>query len=127
MNDLWGWRWADRYKAIAINNNGVKRTAWEQLLWGDIKGATHDVPQEIVVPADLLFGNMNCREYVASLLGHGWSSVSRMRDIVNAKQDQFKKLDKSFWMELDFFNLHFDDMLKQHLHVCLLAALPEQT
>ena len=85
----------------------MKRTAWEQLLLGHIKGAIHDVPQEVVVPEDLLFDNMNCREHVASLLGPGWSSVSRMHEIVIANQQQLMRLDKSFWMELDLFDVTF--------------------
>ena len=127
INDLWGFRWIARYKTIAISNNqGNCRTSWERLLWGDSRGAIEHVPQEIAVPEDLLFDSKNCREHLDSLLGGGWHSVSRMREIVNANQAQLTTLDKSFWMEIDFLNHHFDELLQEHLRACLLAALPEE-
>ena len=125
MNDYWGWRWQSRYKTIAISNCQAPRTKWEELLWGTCKGAIADVPGEVIVPQDLLFDDLNVREHVNKLLGTSWMTVQKMRDIVNSNEEEFIKMNESFWMEIAFLNTRFDPLLLAHLRSCLLAILPD--
>ena len=80
----------------------------------------------VSVPDSLLFDAMNAREYInAKLLGRSWMPVTQMKKIITGHADAIKKLDRCFWMEIQYLTEHFDGAIQKHLQECLLAVLPE--
>ena len=110
-NDYWQDRFQARAKTLAIANGQLERTAWEKMILGESDGIDL-IPSTVTVPDALLFDAMNAREYVnTKLLGRNWTTVSAMQATIMSHREAIRKLDSSFWMEIDFLMVSFGKFL----------------
>ena len=124
LDDQWDWRWLARAISIATSRGDVKRLPWETLIFSS--GPIDGYPTQVTVPKKFLLKEANVREVVCQHFeDYGWCSIEKMKAEVRKHSTEWNKLFPTWWMSEKFLNDHVDEMLENHLKVCLLNCLPK--
>ena len=121
-NDQYNFRFEARKRSIMVATAKVKRTAWEEMLYGRTDKIAN-MPQHIDLTDELVLDCANAREFIAGKLP-GWSSVHLCKTTVQKYMPDILKMDKHFWIEAQFLLEHYDSVAEGHFRSCFIECLP---
>ena len=105
-----------------ISGNKVKRTPWEEMLFG-ASAPIGGVPTEVKLDEALIFDAANARELLANKL-EGWVSVETCKKTVAKYYDDLIKMDKHVLLEASFLQEIVDSLIEAHMRSCMLDVMP---
>ena len=114
-----------RLKAIGLNTGALSLLPWEQLVLSP--GSMDNVPTTITLPAGTLDSSNNCRDYCQKILGKGPLTFAQMRKEVNANLKDLLSMDRHFYLEAEFLNVHVEKLIVEKVQMLVMSALPSDT
>ena len=121
-NDQYNFRLEARKRSIMVATAKVKRTAWEEMLYGATDKIAN-MPEHIDLPDELVLDCANAREFIAGKLT-GWVSVHTCKTTVSKYMPDILKLDRHFWIEAQFLLEQYDTCAEAHFRSCFLDCVP---
>ena len=86
-----------------------------------------NVPTTITLPAGTLYSSNNCRDYCQKILGKGPLTFAQMRKEVNANLKDLLSMDRHFYLEAEFLNVHVEKLIVEKVQMLVMSALPSET
>ena len=122
-NDEWAFPLEARLKTLGVSGLQVERTLYERNLYGS-EEPIPGVATAITVPDSLLYDIKNARQYLNQQIGDTWQTTEQMKETFRACYAEAKKLDESIWMDLEFLENEYDELMERKLKRCVLETLP---
>lgn len=123
VDDEWQVRFAARLKMAAVNNGQLRRTPWEELTIEP--GSIEQAPRRGKIPDDLLVRAAAARDEIWNVCGLEQLTLEEMKSKISGREKNFKKLDDTFSLELEYLFAHAEESLKEVVKTNILNSLPE--
>jgi hypothetical protein len=121
-NDQWNLKLKCLTKCTAVSLGLVKRMPWERYIFGDSQ-AIPGCAQHTQLDQSLYFDSANARECLDGKL-QGWVTAESCKKTVTKFLPDLLKMDKEFWMEQQFLEEHYDNLIETRMRDLMLEILP---
>ena len=125
-NDEWAFPLEARLKTLGVSGLQVERTLYERNLYGS-EEPIPGVATAITVPDSLLYDIKNARQYLNQQIGDTWQTTEQMKETFRACYAEAKKLDESIWMDLEFLENEYNELMERKLKRCMLEICRART
>ena len=121
-NDQWSFKLKGLSKCTAVSLGLVKRMPWERYIFGDSQ-AIPGCAEHTKLDESLYFDSANAREFLDGKL-QGWVTAESCKKTVTKFLPDLLKMDKEFWMEQQFLEEHYDNLIETRMRDLMLEILP---